>query len=127
MVLLVFQICPVYNFGTFISCELGTVRSERISIIFSGNFKLQEDPYTIDVFSLTPLVPYKWGKNMGNFLVRRALKPYNQPSNALTRGAILAITFRALNDLLASRTPIHVFQLYYLLHILHCLEKDIHQ
>ena len=49
------------------------------SIIFN-NFKLlQNDPETGRIFSQPPLISFKRDKNVGNFLVRSALKTNEQP------------------------------------------------
>ena len=44
------------------------------------NFKiLPNDPETKHIFSLPPLISLKRDKNLGNFLVRSAIKLNNQP------------------------------------------------
>ena len=46
------------------------------------NFKiLRNDPESKHIFPLPPLISFKRDKNVGNFLVRSALKSNNQPGN----------------------------------------------
>ena len=52
----------------------------RCILVILYNFKLlQNDPETGRIFSQRPLISFKHDKNVGNFLVRRALKTNEQP------------------------------------------------
>ena len=87
------------------------------SIILIYDFKLlQNDPETGRIFSQPPLISFKRDKNVGNFLVRSALKTNEQPalSNALAHDAKLVFSlltlarYRDLSDLLRSPIVSHV-------------------
>ena len=43
---------------------------------------LRNDPETRHIFTLPPLISFKRGKNLGNFLVRSAFKFNNQPGTS---------------------------------------------
>ena len=54
--------------------------SHAVKSIILSNFKLlQNDPETGRIFSQPPLISFKRDKNVGNFLVRSALKTNEQP------------------------------------------------
>ena len=54
--------------------------NHAIESIILNNFKLlQNDPETGRIFSQPPLISFKHDKNVGNFLVRSALKANEQP------------------------------------------------
>ena len=54
--------------------------NHAVKSIFLNNFKLlQNDPETGRIFSQPPLISFKRDKNVGNFLVRSALKTHEQP------------------------------------------------
>ena len=87
--------------------------NHAVKSIILNNFKLlQNDPETGRIFSQPPLISFKRDKNVGNFLVRSALKTNEQPalSNARARDAKLVFSLltlarcRDLSDLL--RSPI---------------------
>ena len=55
--------------------------NHAVKSIILNNFKLlQSDPETGRIFSQPPLISFKRDKNVGNFLVRSALKTNEQPS-----------------------------------------------
>ena len=55
--------------------------NQAVKSIILNNFKLlQNDPETGRIFSQPPLISFKRNKNVGNFLVRSALKTNEQPS-----------------------------------------------
>ena len=55
--------------------------NHAVKSIILNNFKLlQNDPETGTIFSQPPLISFKRDKNVGNFLVRSALKTNEQPS-----------------------------------------------
>ena len=87
--------------------------NHAVKSIILNNFKLlQNDPETGRIFSQPPLISFKRDKNVGNFLVRSALKTNAQPalSNARAHDAKLVFSlltlarYRDLSDLL--RSPI---------------------
>ena len=54
--------------------------NHAVKSIILSNFKLlQNDPETGRIFSQPPLISFKRDKNVGNFLVRSALKTNEQP------------------------------------------------
>ena len=54
--------------------------NHAVKSIILSNFKLlQNDPETGRIFSQPPLISFKRDKNVGNFLVRSALKTHEQP------------------------------------------------
>ena len=54
--------------------------NHAVKSIILNNFKvLQNDPETGRIFSQPPLISFKRDKNVGNFLVRSALKTNEQP------------------------------------------------
>ena len=87
--------------------------NHAVKSIILSNFKLlQNDPETGRIFSQPPLISFKRDKNVGNFLVRSALKLTSNPalSNARAHDAKLVFSlltlarYRDLSDLL--RLPI---------------------
>ena len=83
--------------------------NHAVKSIILNNFKLlQNDPETGRIFSQPPLISFKRDKNVGNFLVRSALKTNEQPGTfkcARSRCKILTLArYRDLSDLL--RSPI---------------------
>ena len=64
---------------TWLSCLCSQSGPSSRPIILN-NFKLlQNDPETGRIFSQPPLISFKRDKNVGNFLVRSALKTHEQP------------------------------------------------
>ena len=54
--------------------------NHTVKSIILNNFKLlQNDPETGRIFWQPPLISFKHDKNVGNFLVRSALKTHEQP------------------------------------------------
>ena len=91
--------------------------NHAVKSIILSNFKLlQNDPETGRIFSQPPLISFKRDKNVGNFLVRSALKTNEQPalSNARAHDAKLVFSlltlarYRDLSDLLRSPIVSHV-------------------
>ena len=89
--------------------------NHAVKSIILSNFKLlQNDPETGRIFSQPPLISFKRDKNVGNFLVRSALKTNEQLSNARAHDAKLVFSlltvarYRDLSDLLRSPIVSHV-------------------
>ena len=86
------------------------------SIILNKFKLLQNDHETGRIFSQPPFISFKRNKNVGNFLLRRALKTNKQPgtSNARAHDAKLVFSlltlarYRDLSDLLRSPIVSHV-------------------
>ena len=90
--------------------------NHAVKSIILNNFKLlQNDPETGRIFSQPPLISFRRDKNVGNFLVRSALKTNEQPVlNARAHDAKLVFSlltlarYRDLSDLLRSPIVSHV-------------------
>ena len=91
--------------------------NHTVKSIILNNFKLlQNDPETGRICSQPPLISFKRGKNVGNFLVRSALKTNEQPGTFKCAFTIQNLSFHAstlakyrdLGDLLRSPIVLHV-------------------
>ena len=91
--------------------------NHAVKSIILNNFKLlQNDPETGRIFSQPPLISFKRDKNVGNFLVRSALKTKEQPRTfkcarhdaKLVFSLLTLARYRDLSNLLRSPIVSHV-------------------
>ena len=80
-------------------------QNNAVKSIILDNFKLlQDDPENGTIFSQPPLISFKRDKNVGNFLVRSALKTNEQPGTFKCARSRCKIMTR----LIASQWPLHL-------------------